>query len=176
MHASVLTLRLHHHDHGDDKPVRSLRERLIGLNAADTARLFWAEDALLQSLHEIKDPWQRFAEITTYDGPVQLRSDRDLAWVRDALGDRTREKGERAILLEAAIRLLPDRNSWKEHVEGMKPLVVDEPSFIERIDEWLKPSEYDKEHRRFEKKQAERKKQEVQRKAKNHASWIQFLA
>ncbi len=174
LHASVLALRLHHRDHSGDEPVKSLRERLTELGARDNARLFWAEDALLQSLHEIKDPWERFAEITILDGAVQLRPDRDLEWVRDALRDTTRDLGERALLLEAAIHLPPDRVTWEKHVEGLKPLVVDKSSFVERIDAWLKPSKHETEHRRWETKQAERKKQEARRKAKNRASWIQF--
>lgn len=174
LRAGALALRLHHQDHGDEEPIKSLRERLSNLSAEGNARLFWVEDALLQSLHEFKDPWRRLAEITIHDGPVQLRPDRDLTWVSEALGDTTRDAGERAMLLEAAVRLSPDRDTWKEHVQGLKPLVADEPSFVQRIDDWLKPSKHDKAHRRWEKKQAERKKQEERRKAKNRASWVQF--
>jgi hypothetical protein len=173
-HACVLALRLHHPDHGDDNPVNSLRKRLADLSALDNARFFWAMDALLQSLHKIKDPFKRFVEITIYDGPVQLRSDRDLVWVGNALSDATRDLDERAMLLEAAIRLVPDRAVWKEHVAGLRSLVADEPSFIERIDEWLKPSKHEKDRRRREKEQAERKEQEARREAKNRASWILF--
>ena len=174
LHAGALALRLHHRDHRDDAPIKSLRERLSNLNAEGNARLFWVEDALFQSLSEVKDPWRRLAEITIHDGPVQLRPDRDLTWVSEAIGDTTRDTGERAMLLEAAIRLSPDRDTWKEHVEGLRPLIADEPSFVQRLDDWLKPSKHEKEHRRWEKKQAERKKQEERRKAKNRASWIQF--
>ncbi len=174
LHGGVIALRLHHRDYCDDEPIKSLRERLINLKAVDNERLFWVEDALLQSLHEIKDPWRRLAEITIHDGPVQLRPDRDLTWVSAALGDTTRDAGERAMLLEAAIRLSSDRDTWKKRVEGLRPLIVDEPSFVQRLDDWLKPSKHDKEHRRWEKKQAERKKQEERRKAKNRASWVQF--
>jgi len=174
LHAGALALRLHHRDHGDDAPIKSLRERLSNLNAEGNARLFWVEDALLQSLYEVKEPWRRLAEITIHDGPVQLRPDRDLTWVSEALGDTTRDTGERAMLLEAAIRLSPDRDKLKEHVEGLRPLIADEPLFVQRLDDWLKPSKHDKEHRRWGKKQAERKKQEKRRKAKDRASWIQF--
>lgn len=174
LHAGALALRLHHRDHGDDEPIKSLRERLSNLNAEGNARLFWVEDALLQSLYEVRDPWRRLAEVTIHDGPVQLRPDRDLTWVSEALGDTNRDTGERAMLLEAAIRLSPDRETWKEHVEGLRPLIADEPSFAQRLDDWLTPSKHNKEHRRWEKKQAERKKQEERRKAKNRASWIQF--
>ena len=174
LHAGALALRLHQREHGNDGPIKSLLERLSNLNAEGNARLFWIEDALIQSLYEIKDPWRRLAEITTFDGPVQLRSDRDLPWVSNALGDTNRDTGERAMLLEAAIRLSPDRDTWKEYVEGLRPLTEDQPSFMQRLDDWLKPSKHDKEHRRWEKKQAERKKQEERQKAKNRASWIQF--
>ncbi|MEP3892492.1 MAG: ATP-binding protein [Litorimonas sp.] len=174
LRVGALALRLHHRDHGDEEPIKSLRERLSNLSAEGNARLFWVEDALLQSLHEFKDPGRRLAEITIHDGPVQLRPDRDLTWVSEALGDTTRDAGGRAMLLEAAIRLPQDRDTWKEQVQGLKPLVADEPSFVQRIDEWLKPSKHDKEGRRWEKRQAERKKQEERRKAKNRASWVQF--
>lgn len=174
LHAGALALRLHHRDHGDDEPIKSLRKRLSNLNAEGNTRLFWVEDALLQSLHEFKDPWRRLAEITIHDGPVQLRPGRDLTWVSEALGDATRDKDERAMLLEAAIRLSPDRDTWKEHVEGLRSLIADESSFVQRLNDWLKPSKHDKEHRRWEKKQAERKKQEERRRAKDRASWIQF--
>lgn len=174
LHAGVIALRLHHRDHCDGEPIKSLRERLSNLNAADNARLFWVEDAFLQSLHGVKDPWRRLAEITIHDGVVQLRPDRDLTWVKEALGDTNLDTGERSMLLEAAIRLSPSADAVKEHVEGLRFLVADEHSFVQKLDDWLKPSKHDKEHRRWEMKQAERKKQEERRKSKNHASWVQF--
>ncbi|MFT8895724.1 MAG: hypothetical protein ABF968_02045 [Acetobacter sp.] len=174
LHAGALALRLHHRGYGDDEPIKSLRERLNNLNAESNARLFWVEDALLQALYEVKDPWRRLVEITMRDGPTQLRPDRDLTWVSEALGDTTRDMSERAMLLEAAIYLSSDRDACKERVEVLRPLIADEASFIQRLDDFLKPSKYTKEHRKWEKKQAQRKKQEERRKAKNRASWIQF--
>lgn len=174
LHAGALAVRVHHRDYGDDAPIKSLRERFANLNANDNARLFWVEDALLLSLHEFKDPWRRLAEITIHDGPVQLRADRDLPWVSEALGDSTREADDRAMLLEAAIRLPPDHDTWKEHVEGLKSLIADEPLFVNRLDDFLKPSRHEKEQRRWEKRQALRKKQEERKKAKGRASWVQF--
>lgn len=174
LNAGVLALRLHHRDHGNDEPIKSLRERLSNLNAVDNARLFWVEDALLQSLHEFKDPWSRLAEITIHDGPIQLRPDRDLTWMSEALSDTTRDLGERAMLLEAAIRLSPHRDTHTEHVEGLRPLVADEHSFVQRLDDWLKLSEHDKKNRLWERKQEKLKKQEERRKAKSRASWVLF--
>ncbi|ELY3760174.1 ATP-binding protein [Cronobacter universalis] len=174
LYGGVIAIRLHHIDHYDPEPIKSLRKRLLNLKAVENERLFWVENALLQSLHEITDPWMRLSEIIIHDGPMQLRPDRDLTWVNEALGDTTRDVGERAMLLEAAIRLSPDRHTSKEHIEGLRPLIVDEHSLVQRLDDWLKPSEHDKEHHRWEKMQAEREKQEERRKAKNRASWILF--
>ena len=173
-HASVLALRLYNRNQGEDDAIKSLQEQLTNLSASDTASLFWAEDIFLQSLHEEKDPWKRFAEIIVHDGVVRLSPDRDLAWVSGALGDTARDVDERAMLLEVAMQLPPDHDAWREHVTGLKALVLDAPSFVDRIDERLQPSKYDKEHRRWEKKHAERREQEERRKAKNRASWIQF--
>lgn len=174
LYASVIALRLHPRDHGNDEPIKFLRERLSNLNASDNARLFWVEDAFFQSLHKVTDPWKRLAEITIHDGPVQLRPERDLTWISEALSDTNRDYGERAMLLEAVIRLSPDRGTYKEYVEGLRPLVADEHSFVQRLEDCLKLSEHDKKHCLFIRKQAKRKKQEERRKAKNRASWVLF--
>lgn len=174
LNAGAIALRLYHRDHGNDDPINLLRKRFSNLNAIDNARLFWVEDAFLQSLHDVKDPWKRLLEITIHDGSVQLRPGRDLAWVCEALSDTTRNADARALLLEAAISLWPDHNTRKEYIKGLRILVADAQSLMQKLDDLLKPSRHDKEHRRWEKKQAERKKQEERRKTKNRASWVQF--
>ena len=174
LHASVLALRLHNREYSNDEAHKALHERLSNLSAEDHARLFWAEDSLVQSLHAIADPWKRFAAVTWHHGPVQLRAERDLDWIKEALGDTARAKDDQAMLLEAAMRLPPNREQWRDHVSGLKPLVADQPSLLAAIDERLKPSKHDQEEKRWEKEQAHRKKQEERRDAKNRASWIQF--
>ena len=69
---------------------------------------------------------------------------------------------------------LQNREEWRDHVSGLKPLVADQPNLLAAIDERLKPSKHDKELERLEKKEAEQKKQEERRDAKNRDSWIQF--
>ena len=50
------------------------------------------------------------------------------------------------MLLEAAIRLVPtDREQWRDHVSGLKPLVADQTGLVAAIDERLKLSKNDKE-------------------------------
>ena len=174
LHASVLALRLHNREYSNNEAHKALHERLSNLSAEDHARLFWAEDSLVQSLHAIADPWKRFAAVTWHHGPVQLRAERDLDWIKEALGDTARAKDDRAMLLEAAMRLVPHREQRQDHVSGLKPLVADQPSLLAAIDEHLKPSQHDEEEKRWEKEQALRKQQQERRDAKNRASWIQF--
>ena len=174
LHASVLALRLHNREYSNDEAYKALHERLRNLSADENARLFWAEDSLVQSLHTIADPWKRFAEVTSHDRPVMLRPERDLDWIKEALGDTARSENDRAMLLEAAMRLVPHREQRQDHVSGLKPLVADQPSLLAAIDEHLKPSQHDEEEKRWEKEQALRKQQQERRDAENRASWIQF--
>ena len=176
LHASVLALCLHIHNraYSNDEMHEALHERLRNLSADENARLFWAKDSLVQSLHAVADPWKRLAEVTLHDEIVELRAERDLDWIKDALGDMARSENDRAMLLEAAMRLAPHREQWRDHVAGLKPLVADQPSLLAAIDERLKPSKHDKEEKRRKKKAAQRKKQRERRDAKKRASWILF--
>ena len=176
LHASVLALRLHDREYSNDDVHKLLRERLSNLSADENARLFWAEDAFVQSLHVITDPWERFAEVTLHDDEVsvELRAERDLDWIKEALADTNRAKDDRAMLLEAAMRLHSNREQWRDHVSGLKSLVSDQPGLVATIDESLKPSKHDEEHKLWKKKMADRKKQQERRKAKDRARWIQF--
>ena len=174
LRASVLALRLHLDERSNNEAHKALHERLTNLTAEENSRLFWAKDSLVQSLHTIADPWRRLAETTLHDGPVELRAERDLGWIKVALGDTARSGEDRAVLLEAAMLLSPNPDLWGEHVSGLKPLVADQPSLLAAIDERLKPSKDDKKHERREKRQAERKKQEQRRRAKDKVKWIGF--
>ncbi len=174
LRASVLALRLHERERGYGDAQKALHERLRNLTADENSRLFWAEDALVQSLQVIADPWMRLAENTRHDGPVELRTERDLDWIKKALGNATLSENDRAMLLEAAMRLPPDREQWQEHMSGLKPLVIDLPSLIGTIDKRLKPSKRDRQHERWEKEQAKRKERRERKDAKNRAKWILF--
>ncbi len=171
-YASVISLRLHHQDSGKHKSINSLRNRLDNLDADNTARLFWVADALFQSLHEVKDPRKRYVSIIKGDGRVRLRSDRDLAWVTDSLGNTTRDFGERALLLEAALDLAPNCCTRRKHAKRLMPRVVDEPSLVERIDGWITPSKREKEYCHRKKQLAKHRRQEKRRAAKYHDRWV----
>ena len=174
LRASVLAVRLPHRDHGNDDVLTQLKSALAVLPAAQNAELFWADDALLQSLHPATDPWKRYAKIVFHEGPTQINAERDGAWIEAALADVTRQLADRAMLLESAMRLAPSRDAWRDHLLGLKNLVADQPGLLAAIDERLKPSEQDKDLKRWEIEDAKRKKQRDRREAKSHASWIMF--
>ena len=174
LEASGLALRIHLDERSNTEAHKALHERLTNLTADENSRLFWTADSLVRSLHTFADPWRRFSVISLHDGPVKLRSDRDLGWIEEALGDTTRSTDDRAMLLQAAMRLPPEPEQWREHVSCMKLLVSDQPSLLATIEERLKPSKLEKEHRRWEKRQAKRQKQEERRRLKEKAKWIGF--
>jgi hypothetical protein len=178
LHASILAVRLHDHNHDysfndEDKALKGI---LTSLNAEENCLLFWAEDSLLKSVHTIDDPWERFTEITTMfrGSATTLRTERDLEWIKSALADTARETQDRAMLLEAAISLSPSGEQWRDHVSKLKPLVTDQPELLNTINERLRPSKPNKTLEMWAKRDAEQKKQHERRHAKNYASWIQF--
>ena len=172
--ASVLALRLHDREYTSDDVINLLQQRLTNLCAEDNSRLFWADDSLLQSLHDEPDPWMRLARVILHDGHVDLCSDRDLGWIEAALRDTARSLADRAMLLEAAMRLSPDREQWREHVSGLSSLVADHPDLVAAIDQRLQPTEADKQLERWEKKQAEQARKRERQRAEGKASWLQF--
>ena len=174
LYASVLALRLHDREYVGYEPHERLKACLTKLTADENERLFWAGDRLVQSLRPVDDPFKRYAEIILHDGPVELRADRDLNWINGALGDQDRCTDDRALLLQAALRLPPKREQWRYHVAALKPLVEDQPGLLSTIADWLKPSKHDEEHERMKRRQEERKKKQERKEAKTQALWIQF--
>lgn len=174
LHASVLALRIPDREHGSDEARTALKEQLMNLSADDNARLFWVADAFNRSLHAEADPWQRLVWLLFHYGAVELRPDRDGPWVTRALGDTSRAPADRALLLQAAMHLGPSRETWSEHLTGLKSLVADQPDLLAMIDQRLKQPQRSKEQRALERECAQQKLQDQRREAKNRASWIQF--
>ena len=174
LHASVLALRLHDREYSDNEAHEALRKRLTNLASAENECLFWAADSLGRSLHAIADPWMRLAEIILHEGPVQLRPDRDLDWIKEALGDTTHPTNDRAMLLEAAMNLPPTGQERRDHVSRLQPLVADQPSLVAVIDQRLKPPKHDEELRRREEMITEGEEQQERQYAEDKTSWIRF--
>lgn len=172
--ASLLALHFQDHEYSSDDAPKELREKLKSLPSNANAQLFWAEDSLVQSFKSTTDSWQRFIKIMRYGAFIELRAERDLIWIKQALGDSTRTTDDRALMLEVALHLVPNQEKWRDHVSGLKVLVSDQPALLAVINKRLQPPKRSKEHLRWEKEHAKRKEQQVRTAAKNRASWIQF--
>ena len=174
LNSSFLTLLIHGHNPGSNKVIKALRDKLISMRKVEAARFFWIEDRLLQSLRTPEDPLRRFLDASHHDGVNILVSEHDLEWVCQALGDSSRDRDERAMLLEAAIRLAPNQEEWHEHVAGLRKFVADDTPLLDRITECLKPQEPDEEAlRRRAKWDALDKKHEKER-SDAADSWRKF--
>tara|TARA_B110001469_G_scaffold42109_1_gene41664 strand:+ start:501 stop:4835 length:4335 start_codon:yes stop_codon:yes gene_type:complete len=171
--ASALALRLPHQNHSHHEEYTQLSKLLTELSAKMNEQLFWAEDALIQSIHLISDPWDRYYQIE-YRGAVQLNSLRDLDWIRAALADTTRPSSDRAMLLEAAMRLVPSQEEWSEHIISLKSIIADLPELLAVIDKRLKSSKPSEKHQKWKIEEAKREQEEKKQTAKDHASWVEF--
>lgn len=173
LRASALALRLPNQDHGSDEAYQQLQKLLTDLPAELNAQLFWAEDALIQSIHPIANAWERYYEVVGH-GAVQIKPTRDLGWLKEAISDSTRSSADRAMLLETAMRHAPSKEEWRNHLIGLKLLVADGPELLGLIEDRLKPQEPDEELVRWEKDDAARRKRLERKEAKYHESWVKF--
>ncbi|MCY3769984.1 MAG: ATP-binding protein [Gammaproteobacteria bacterium] len=171
--ASVLAVRLCQHNYNDDEICTPLYNQLTNLSGEENARLFWVEDSLVQSL-TIDNPWMRSNEITGNHGTVQLHTERDLGWIKEALGDTARSTDDRAMLLQAAMRLAPNPDRRRDHVAALKPLVADVPDLVAVIDKQLRPPDQNKEVERYVQDMAERQQRQKQQYEKKKERWIEF--
>ncbi|CAA0125656.1 Uncharacterised protein [BD1-7 clade bacterium] len=174
LRASILAMRLFKRENSSNDGYKTLRESLQKLTAEESARFIFAEDAFMQSLNHLTDPWRRFQRLVSHGGCVELQAERDLPWVSEALNDTERSVDDRAMLLEGAIYLASNSENWRAHVEGLKKLVTDQPNLCAVIDERLKPQKGSDELKRWEKEHAEKKAQEEAKDKTNRDGWIQF--
>ncbi|NTW55420.1 MAG: ATP-binding protein [Chlorobiaceae bacterium] len=169
---SALVLRLCDPNTEHDDVFKKLSQMLAELPAKYQELLFWTEDALLQSLHSIDDPWDRFYEVAI-DGSLTLDLFRDVDWIKKMLSDTSRLPADRALFLEAALWLGLRQEKKFDHIIGLKSLVVDKPELLTRIeDRYKKLIKQDQEHRCEEIQDAKRKKKQERKEKKAFASWV----
>lgn len=170
----VIAVRLLDDDHSRDEPAAELRTLVSNFAAPLRSEFFWADDSFYQEYHPQSDPSKRMFE-AAYHGMVKLNPSQDAGWVVTDLSDPNRPLSERAVMLEAAIRDVWDRQTDQQsYLIGLKQFVQDCPTLIGRIEECLRPVSVDPEYARMENEHLSRKKKEERRKEKDHASWVEF--
>lgn len=171
--ASALAMRLPRRDSGSDEPFVELKKILAGLSPEDNATLFWADAALIDSIHHFAKPFHRYATLAVH-GPTTLDPTRDRDWIERDLADAQRSEDDRAMLLEAAFRMDRPNDTWREYVLGLKAHVANQPALLARIDDRLKPSTDDDEMKKWAERDAKRQKVSELREAKDTESWVKF--
>lgn len=168
-----IALRLIDREYGDEKPSEVLRQAVANAAPALRAALFRADLSLVSSLHPIADPWDRFFE-TSYHGPLRLGADRDLGWMLEALADQALPRDERAVVLEGAMRLVPESMTTPQHLASLRTIVADSSEFTARVDERSQPARRSRRMKAFEARMVKRNKRAARRALRDRASWILF--
>lgn len=173
--ASVLASRLHDRNNGREEPQNELRKLLADLAAADNERLFWIDDEFLMSFRTADAPWERLSRMLFRygDGPVTLRVDRDLDWVKRTLADQSREHTARALMLEAALYLFRSQQGLPVAAD-IEPLIADSSALTGVFNTYMANTAKPSPEKKWERDEALRKEQAAKKHAQAHESWERF--
>jgi len=173
MRSTAIALRLAEREYDHTEPAKQLAAVLPKLPSNARRLMFEAEDAFLQTYHPQTDPAKRYARLAFHGAAMRLGAI-DAHWVLASLADPARTAGDRAMMLEAAIRIRDDKVEWTDHLASLKPQVADLPDLIERLEQRAQPQQLSPEELRWQREDAKRQKQNERRDAKAHASWVMF--
>jgi hypothetical protein len=172
--SGVFALRFTKDENASDRPAKELREFLASASSKQREGAFWADDALLQALHPVKDAWGRVFHLSHYGG-IRLNAEKDRAWVMRRLADKGNSADEREMMLYAAmIELLRPGDELLKVLESLKPYVADAPPLLAIIESRMKPALGSEELRRVEEESARRKLESEDKDGKARTSWIEF--
>ncbi|MEQ8260276.1 MAG: ATP-binding protein [Alcanivorax sp.] len=171
--SAVIALRLTERNYDRTDPAKRLEASFSDLHADVRRILFESEDALLQEHNPQSNALKRFLQLTSSGAAMSLRPT-DSTWLLPLIADSGRPISDRAMALEAAIRLRDEHIEWEDHLSDLKPGVADVPELVAYLDEIAQPREPTALEIRWQKEDAKRKKQSERRRAKARASWIIF--
>ena len=173
MRSTAIALRLAEREYDHTEPAKQLSAALSTLPPDARRLMFEAEDAFLQAHHAQTDPFKRYARLVSHGAAMHLGAI-DAGWALASLADRGRSADDRAMMLEAAIRIRDDNVEWTEHLASLKPHVADLPDMLERLDQLAQPQKPSPEELRWQREDAKRQKHDERRDAKARASWVMF--
>jgi hypothetical protein len=172
--SALLAIRLSKNEHTERGALKEFRSALAELSSDRREAAFWAEDAFLSGLRQVKDAWNRVYDLSEHGG-IQLNSEKDRAWIRRRLSDPVEAIDRREMMLWAEMALLHrDEPDYRKFLESLKPFVADAANLTEIIDNRMKPQEGAADLRRMQAQHEKRVKQEERKTAKAHASWVAF--
>nr|WP_093191712.1 hypothetical protein [Thiocapsa sp. KS1] len=172
--SSVIALRFAHDEYIQNTPASDLRKALAHLPSSAREAAFWADDALNQRIYSYEDIQMR-GYYSTHRGAIRLDIAKDASWIRENLSDSKRTFEERAVILEAGIRVACNREGeWLDYVLTLQACVVDSPMLSKRVYDHLKPVRDNRDVARMEMADQKRTKHAERRQIKDHASWVLF--
>lgn len=173
LQACVIATRLYGRDRSDDKPIGQIRKFLIEASNVVREKVFWLDNRLIQKYHSHEDPSSRYYEIG-YCGALSINSN-DRGWILDNLSDKQRSVGERAVVLEAALRdIWEDHDSYSVRLKQISGSINDNADLFATFELRTKPIPDSKESDKYEKKWKKIDEQGKRKDAKNRASWMLF--
>ena len=168
--AVSLALRLGKEDEALEEHVKSLREAVARMGAADRETLFWAADRFSQSCYPVSDSRQRLIG-ATHHAKISLTRHQDFDWVLAALSDKTPPADHRAVLLEAALRDVWDKSADdREYADRVR----DCAGLVAIIEERLRPTPINAELAALEEQSAQTRKEKAEQRVTAHESWMSF--
>ncbi|MCH4267850.1 MAG: hypothetical protein LKF80_05555 [Brevundimonas sp.] len=173
LRSAVIAFRLTERDAVSRDSRKSLQE-IFKDGSSDLRRaLFLADDSFAESMLPEPDAFKRYYRVGSHDGTIVPSTDSDAAWLTALLSDGNRSDGERAMVLEALVRMRGE-TPWEEHLALLRTQVDDLPDLVTKLDDLAKPRKQSSQMEKWEKDDAKRKKQQERRGAKARASWIAF--
>ena len=172
IYSSILALRLQRDDYDRKEISETLRVEINKLPASLRKKSFWTEDALCQSLHPTSNSWKRLCEVA-YSGAIRLNEEQDYEWVFESLSDEKEPVEVRAVLVEAALRVV-GRGEWKANGQLIREKVADSPELLEIVEKSMTPSEISADMKRMDAEHKRHVEKEKRKNLKDHASWIDF--
>lgn len=173
LRSAIIAYRLTDRDSSSREHRKSLRDVFTSANGDLREALFLADDAFLQSVKAEADAFNRYYRVAGHDGTIMPDLALDARWLTARLSDRSILTDQRAVALEALIRMRGDA-TWEDHLAALKTHVSDLPDLVAVLDELAKPRKQSAVMAKWEREDAKRKKQRELRDAKARVSWMAF--
>lgn len=135
--------------------------------------LFLADDAFLQSVKPEAEAFKRYFRVAVHDGTIELDPALDAAWLTARVSDRSIPADQRAVALEALIRMRGGATS-EGFTAALKSHVCDQPDLVAVLDDLAKPRKQSAVMAELEREDAERQRQRERADAQARASWVAF--
>lgn len=173
LRSAIIAYRLTDRDSSSRESRKGLRD--VFTSAAGDLReaLFLADDAFLQSVKAEADAFNRYYRVAGHDGTIVPDLALDAEWLTARLSDSSIPTDQRAVVLEALIRM-PGDATREEHLAALRTLVSDLPDLVAVLDELAKPRKQSAVVAKWEREDVKRKRQQERRDAKARASWMAF--